>query len=384
MLQPGESMRVPIYWAGWQQPWDLSYPAFHFDIRAADVNDTTAVDWDALKANIPSSFDAAARDAIWANLKGQMGSTLGSYVATLDKTAAYLGQFGEHVNSVSQLFEFQIDIANGLTGAPQLLAITDASSTAPGMPLSFSRLYTSLLDSRNRLGVLGRGWTWLEGWDDTLSVDPDGSAVVRSSNGKQAVFAPRPGGGYYIAPPGDTGKLLGSAGNPWTLQEDDGSITAYRADGHVDYVRDPSGNQISTTYANGLLTKLTHSSGQTMQFAYNAAGRITSVTDNEGRVTDFDYDAGSEHLMTVTDSEGRVTNYTYDTSGNLQTQNALLSAAYPDGSHVFFSYDAQGRLSETHQDGNAENVTFTYGPLARFRKRTSEARRRPIGSRFTT
>jgi RHS repeat-associated protein len=362
VLQPGESMRVPIYWAGWQQPWDLSYPGFHFDIHAAGVDETAAVDWDALKANIPSSFDPAARDAIWANLKAQMGSTLGDYVATLDKTAAYLGQFGERVTSVSQLFQFQIDIANGLTIAPQLLTVTEANSPAPGISLSFSRLYSELLDSRNRLGPLGRGWTWLEGWDDTVSVQ-DGNAVIRSSNGRQVVFAPRPGGGYYIPPPGEFGKLLGSVGNPWTLQETDGTVTAYRADGHVEYVRDPSGNQISTTYVGGLLTKLTHSSGQTMQFTYNAAGRMTSVTDNEGRITHFDYDASNEHLIAVTDSDSLVTTYTYDTSGNLLTQNALLSVAYPDGSHVFFSYDAHGRLGESHQDGNAEKVTFAYGGL---------------------
>ncbi|HEY2415142.1 MAG TPA: RHS repeat-associated core domain-containing protein [Pirellulaceae bacterium] len=363
LLQPGESVRVPIYWAGWQQPWDLSYPQFHFEIQAADINDPTPVDWDALKANIPSGFDPAARDAIWENLKVQMGGTLGGYVAALDKTAAYLGQFGEHVNDVSRLFEFQIDIANGLTIAPQLLAVTDANSPAPGIPLSFSRFFSALLDGRNRLGPLGRGWSWLEGWDDTVTAEADGSAVIRSSNGKQAVFLPRPGGGYYIPPPGDSGKLLGSAGNPWTLQETDGTITAYRADGHVDYVRDPSGNQISTTYTNGLLTKLTHSSGQTMQFAYNAAGRITTVTDNEGRITQFEYDASNEHLMKVTDSDGLVTNYTYDLSGNLLTQNALLSAAYADGSHVFFSYDTQGRLDESHQDGNAQKITFAYGGL---------------------
>jgi RHS repeat-associated protein len=362
VLQPGEAMRVPIYWAGWQQPWDLSYPAFHFDIHAAGVDETAPIDWDALKANIPSSFNPAARDAIWANVKTQMGSTLGDYVATLDKTAAYLGQFGQHVTSVSQLFEFQLDIANGLTIAPQLLTITDASSPAPGIPLNFNRLYSALLDDRNRLGPLGRGWMWLEGWDDTVSVE-DGNAVVRSSNGKQAVFFPRPGGGYYISPPGDSGKLLGSAGNPWMLQETDGSITAYRADGHVDYVRDPSGNQVSAAYSNGLLTKLTHSSGQTMQFTYNAAGRMTSVTDNEGRVTQFSYDVSNEHLMTVTDSNGLVTTYAYDTSGNLLTQHALLSAAYPDGSHVFFGYDTRGRLSESHQDGNAQKVSFAYGGL---------------------
>ena len=32
LLQPGESRRVAIYYAGWQQPWDISYPPFDWGI----------------------------------------------------------------------------------------------------------------------------------------------------------------------------------------------------------------------------------------------------------------------------------------------------------------------------------------------------------------
>src|SRR5262249_44294473 len=63
------------------------------------------------------------------------------------------------------------------------------------------------------------------------------------------------------------------------------------------------------------------------------------------------------------DFNGFTTTYGYDTGSNPVTQNALTSITNPDGTHEFFQFDAQGRLSGTHRDGGAEDVAYTFGPI---------------------
>src|SRR5262249_21842096 len=77
--------------------------------------------------------------------------------------------------------------------------------------------------------------------------------------------------------------------------------------------------------------------------------------------TTYEYDASGEHLIRVTEPGNRVTTYSYDTGTNLPTEHALLSVAYPDGTHDFFAYDSQGRLSQIMGDGGAGKITFAYG-----------------------
>ena len=95
----------------------------------------------------------------------------------------------------------------------------------------------------------------------------------------------------------------------------------------VFYLEPDQVEYITAGYTGSLLTSLTHSSGQTMQIGYNSAGRITSVTDPVGRVTQYGYDANNEHLLTVTDFDGEVTTYTYSLGGGAVTDHALLSCS---------------------------------------------------------
>ena len=128
----------------------------------------------------------------------------------------------------------------------------------------------------------------------------------------------------------------------------------------LNYVQDTNGNRITASYTNGLLTRLTHSSGQFLTLAYNAAGLVSTITDSAGRTTTYHYDPTNQYLTSVVDFDGQTTSYTYDTGTNPATAHALLSVTHPDGSHDYFSYDAQGRLADAHRDGGAEDTTFTY------------------------
>jgi len=93
VLQPGESFRVPVYYAGWQQPWDFLYPPISFGLSVAEADDPVPLDWSSLKASMrPSTIGAEAWEPIWANLMAEAGTTWGQYVSMLDNNAAYLAQ----------------------------------------------------------------------------------------------------------------------------------------------------------------------------------------------------------------------------------------------------------------------------------------------------
>jgi RHS repeat-associated protein len=362
VLQPGETVDIPVHYAGWQQPWDFSYPSFNCTLKETGADDPTPVDWNTLAQNIPSpGVEPVAWQAIFTNMQAQMGSTWGAFITALDQDAAYLGSLGENVTDIGQLLAFETLRADGLTTEPRLATRVDAQADTPGLPLTFSRSYADTISGRYQLGPLGRGWTWDEGWASTLAVQSDGTVVITGPGGIERRFQPDSRGGYFAAP-GDEGILTAGAGGTFTLREDNGLVTAFRADGKLDYEADPNGNRITAGYTNGLLTSLTASSGQVLQFAYNAAGRIIKITDAVGRVTQFSYDAGNEHLLSVTDFTGEVTTYTYSLGNGAATDHALTSVANPDGTHEFYDYDSRGRLSDEHLDNNAEKIQYTYGP----------------------
>ncbi|MFO0927413.1 MAG: hypothetical protein U0736_10285 [Gemmataceae bacterium] len=70
------------------------------------------------------------------------------------------------------------------------------------------------------------------------------------------------------------------AGGGFQLDEADGTVLTFRADGRLDNVRDPNGNRITASYTAGQLTALTHFlAGLALTFTYTAAGRLATVTD---------------------------------------------------------------------------------------------------------
>ena len=59
------------------------------------------------------------------------------------------------------------------------------------------------------------------------------------------------------------------------------------------------------------------------------------------------------------------TQYTYSIGNGAATENALTSIQFPDGTHRYYTYDSQGRLSSTSRDGDAERVNYTYDATGR-------------------
>jgi RHS repeat-associated protein len=326
----------------------------HFTLKTLTAPDTP-LDWNSLKAGLrPPVIPADAWEPIFANFTAQVGTTLGQYQALLDDYATYLSQLGVYTPDVGRLLSFAFAQADDTLPRPTLDSRVDASAPAPGLPLVFARTYHQPLSGRYRLGTLGRGWS--SAWDGSATADPDGNVTVQLAGGFR-LFRHQ-ADGSYLGMPGDNARLTLQSGT-YRLRETDGTLFAFRTDGLLDSVQDTNGNRITLGYTDGRLTSLTHSNGSRFLLSYNGQGRLSQLTDQAGRLTSYTYDASGEHLLSVT-GPGGTTAYTYDTGDGPAREHALLSITNPDGTHLYFDYDDQGRLIGQHRDGGVEPVRYVY------------------------
>ncbi|MBX3439418.1 MAG: RHS repeat protein, partial [Planctomycetaceae bacterium] len=374
ILQPGEHLRVPVYYVGLGQPWDMNDWSVNFSLEVLNDDSEVLIDWEQIKALRPPTISPQAWDVIHANLQVQVGDTWGDYTRTLNENAAYLGQLGQHVVDDGELWSFEVLQASGLSPVSNLSAVSDAYVAAPGLPITFGRVYSPGISDRFELGVLGRGWSWTGGWLRLLTVETDGKVIIsdqcgcgsNASKGSQRIFEPdRRHPGKYLSQSGDNATLTSLAGGLYELREANGIVTRFRGDGRVDFVQDTNSNRITTTWASGQLTRLTHSAGQFLQVGYNAAGRIATLLDSNGRTVSYAYDATGEHLTSVTGNDGEMTRYTYSTGAGAAREHALVSIEFPDGTSEFFTYDARGRLASIALDAGAQPILFTYDTVGR-------------------
>ena len=130
-------------------------------------------------------------------------------------------------------------------------AVTDANVAVVGPALSVTRTYNSQ-DPRTN-GAFGPGWS--TPWDQKVEPDGDGSGsvIVTLASGQQVRFGQNPDG-TYTPPPGRNLDLVFTASPPtWTL-------------------RDPSGY---------------------LRVFDGITGRLTTVTDADGRTQTYGYTTGS-------------------------------------------------------------------------------------------
>ncbi|MBC8422924.1 hypothetical protein H8E07_02260, partial [bacterium] len=353
-LQPGETVRMPIYYVGWQGDLNMSTP-INFTLGVLAADNTSSADWSTMEESLrPDEMSEKAWAKIFAAFTDDVGTTWGDYVSMLGENAAYLRRLGETVTDVSELMAFELAQAQGYSVVGTLAGGIDAVAPGPGLDISFSRSLSASIVNRYKLGSFGYGWT--NNWDMSLSTRDDGTAEINYPGGSKRIFQPSVRGGY-LPRPGDNGTLSDRAGGGYMLRELGGSIYAFTADGKLDYVEDTNANRITCGYnAKSRLTTLAHSNGlAAVTIAHNATGRIRSVTDQDGRETTYTYDATNEHLVEVTGYDALRVSYTYDDG------HALTEIAHADGTHTFYEYNDYGQLVAIHADSGAVRVDITRG-----------------------
>ncbi|MCB1966271.1 MAG: RHS repeat protein, partial [Candidatus Accumulibacter sp.] len=355
VLQPGESISVPVYYAGWQQPWDFSYQPINYNLHVIDADSTGIFDWQSLKDGMkPFGLTTQQWEPIFQNLAAEVGGTWGDYVKMLDENATYMGRLGESVGDVEKLLSLESLQASGLTNIQTLVRATDANVQAPGLALDFTRSFGTYLPEHFRSGRFG--WGWSDNWDWRLSVANNvpnqpilpGTVTIAAPAGVNRVFQPDSRSGSYFAQSGDFASLISLGAGMYELQETDGTAYRFRADGALDFVQDTHGNRITCLYNNGLLTELDHSSGFSLRLSYTAEGLVSSIADSFGRVSSFTYDAAAQHLLSAANYRGQTQTYEYSIGNGLAREHALTEITDTDGTETSYTYDTNGRLiSET-------------------------------------
>jgi RHS repeat-associated protein len=359
VLNPGERIRVPVYYLGLLQPWTLSDTQVELEVRFWTEDDNTPIDWAGRQEALrPPLLGTEQWAAVYGNLTGGIGTT-GAYVRMLNENARYLGGLGHNVTAVDDLWNFEVQQAYGYTTVSTLDSVADAAMPTPGVSLDFARRYGNSIQSRYATGPLGRGW--FTPWQTRLVSENNGGLVqIVGEAGSARTFLRDTRNGSYFSGTGDSSTLVAVGGGAFELRAVSGTVTRFRADGRIDFVRDVNGNKVTAGYdANGRLTSLTHTSGASLTIGYNAAGLVGTVTDSAGRTATYGYDPTNTYLTTVTTSDGKVTRYTYQTTGTAQVRHALLSIER-GGTTQYFIYDARGRLDASFLTGNAQFVDYAY------------------------
>lgn len=361
VLQPGETGRMPVYYAGWLKPWDFDYPDFEFHLTSITQDESTPIDWNLFDGGPGEEFiGSQAWSAIRTNFATLIGETWGDYVATLSGAAARLGRLGLRVEDIAELQAFLLQEADKPVGSPLLDISFDLAVQTLGPRLIFARSFPASISGRWRLGTLGRGWS--HSWDISLRKDEDGTVTITPPEGAARVFQPDSRGREYFAMTGDFGRLTEGAGGTFVLHEANSLSYAFNDDGSLDYVEGKSGNRVTASYTDGDLTGLLHSSGKELTIAYNSAGRIHSITDDQQRVVRYTYDSSGERLSTVEFPTGEMVVYEYIADQSAALEHALSRIDYSGEYSRYFTYNESGHLSATHLTDNAEAISYTYGP----------------------
>lgn len=351
------------------------------------ILDTEAesVDWQAAKNELrPPSTPFAAWDVIFSNFLASVGSTSTQFRDVITENSTYLSNLGVRTGNIARLMQFELTQSAAQLPFSILSAATDVAPPVPGLALSFDRFLDASIEVRNRQGTLGYGW--INPWDTSMLFNPlDDRVVTVYQSGVERTFIRDPKNpSLYRGSPGDSTTIhlviRNDVSRAVELREPDGTTWVFSRDilsGHqaaLALVEDPVGNRINFSGRfdpAGFVQILTHSSGPSLELHYNnlqGSGTISEVREfiggqPTGRVAIYGYDAGFQHLTSVTTNDG-TTEYSYITGQGAAREHALASITHPDGTHIFYDYDDQGRLIRMRRNNDVAEVTLGYDSVA--------------------
>lgn len=231
-----------------------------------------------------------------------------------------------------------------------MVASRDLSIAGTGLPLSITRTFNNL-DPGGAVQSVGRRDSLSLGEDVRLEIPASGPVVYVGPSGFRAPFARN---GTSFTPPTGMNSTLTEAGGDYTLTDNaSGATQVFSSAGTLLRQEDRNGNRITYAYASGRLTSITDTQGRVVAIARNADGTVASITDSTGRRITYGYDA-SLNLTQVIDPAFKRVQFAYSASSNNLTQ--ITDAK---GERTTLAYDSSRRVTSITRDDGA-TTTFAY------------------------
>ncbi len=378
-----------------------------------------------------NSEDGAANQ-VWTPVSSGTGSVTNGPLGTVDTTLMLNGIYSVRLRATDQYGQtgstsLAVLVDKDFKVGQFQVAFSDLNLPVAGLPIEVIRSYDSR-DKRagdfgvgwqlgvrsarvEKTGILGFGWhqTATSGASPTYCLEPsrphkvaitfgDGkvfkfraSTAIRCQqlapiSATHLTFTPEPGTHATLESTTATDVLVAVQGsipgpvhlinqsNPdiyntgtFRLTTAEGLVYVIDQRTGVNTVRDPYGNTL-TVDAGGIV----HSSGQSVAFTRDGAGRITQVTDPNGNAQTYVYDVNGD-LTSYTDREQQTTTFTYNSNHHLLSITdargvELLSNQYDAGGRMIGQTDAFNKSLIYDHDvaGRVETITNRLGHSTRY------------------
>jgi RHS repeat-associated protein len=240
---------------------------------------------------------------------------------------------------------------------------TDYSVAGLAGGLSLTRTWNSLWNQNNppfSAGMFGIGWT--SDFEQRLQILDSTHIEYWLGSGNTWMFT-QPSGcptcAYNLAAPANKhGSLtFNSTTNLYTIQFADGTNEIFNSNGYLTSILDRNSNATNVTYdASNRIIKVTAPGGPWLTFSYALAqdpNRVTSIQDSVGTVATYSY--FSSLLTQAAYPDGGQLNYAYDTANNINTitdDQAKIIETH--------TYDGSGRGLTSSRAGGVDAVTVQY------------------------
>ena len=383
-LPPSSSSQLAnstnVYYTGWQQPWDFSYPRFDINVGYITSDNTETLDWNEI---VPETEGSVwLQEFIVQAMEKSTGTTWGDYVKGLNQMLVNLDRAGVDVAGLStdDLLSQMVAQAMGkISPVSTLSSSTDMAVQTTGLSLQVSRMYANDMYSHTQSSVFGYGWT--HNWDINLDVKDSGDLVLNIA-GLSITFQPDYRGGYQCTA-GDGYALTKNRNGSYTLKVGKGAgdvVYDFTKQGTLTKVTDANGNSITCSYnESGLLAKLTHSNGEWIAYEYTVDGYVAKLTSSTGAVTEYSYENGNlvsstgmlgdtisysysdvyEHFLTaITGTTGNQQHFSYGNNGLLEKNWLQAADSTATRSECTLSYGEDGGISVTDQYGASSTYYY--------------------------
>jgi len=271
---------------------------------------------------------------------------------------------------------FDLDKNNGLPSCPNLVTANPINfgvgnkykqqTDFTGSPLSqvsFQRHYNSL-----HAGIpMGLGPRWTHTYGSFISEAADGigtTATVYRAGGEIYRFTEDAGAWSADADVPDVlEKLTDEQGahTGWRYTTAEDTVETYGVNGKLQAIVDTRGVVQTLTYnsTGNLLLNVAISTGEYLDFRYDAGNRMEGIADHAGRSWGYRYTTGNL-LEFVDNPDGTTRQYHYE---NPDYPEALTGITDENGvRYASYGYDADGQANFSTLANNVERVDIVYEP----------------------